>query len=934
MAQQYYPGNLVKARGRTWIVQPGSSENWLRLRPPGGADGDDIAIDPDLEIDPVGAALFDGPDPEKCGAWTSARLMYDALRFQLKAGAGPFRSFASIAVEPRPYQLVPFMMAMRQKTVRLLIADEVGVGKTIESGIILRELMDRGEIRKFAVLCPPHLVEQWIAELRVHFNIHAEAVTTATAARLERNLSYGKTLFDHYEALVISLDYIKTARHRSSFLSHAPECLIVDEAHTCTNTGTARQQRFALLKELSADRQRHMMLLTATPHSGNDEAFYNMLSLLDPAFLQLKNRTGADDPLRRRLAQHFVQRRRQDIEKWQKDAQGNIVFPVREVAEDSYQLSDAWLELFDRVQEYCRRLASTLDSVDEQRKSMIWYVILALYRCISSSPQAALEALRRRLEKAAPEQLAEDYRCQVADGDEDEMAMDDLVPAAGLEETAELQSLIDTVSQRISAGDDPKYKLALRRIRELLENGWNPVIFCRYIATAQYLAGKLKADLEKGIEVACITGELPPEERIERVNGLREKERRVLVATDCLSEGVNLQELFTAVVHYDLSWNPTRHDQREGRVDRFGQQADKVRCLLIYGANNPVDGFIMQVILRKSQTIREKLGITVPVPENSERISQALIQAALFKDNFKKKNVYEQGELFDTASFARLEKQMELDWQNQQEKVKRTRTIFAQNTIRPEEVMTLWEKQQEVLGGNRDMGWFCRQGIATLGYRLESAGGQGTNKESMIRVPCQTFDEALRSRLENQGIHENTLIDLARLHRSSPLVFVIAEGLMQMAMQGDNERFRRCAVGTSADIDVRTVIALVRNRYRIQLRYRNEDRGVILAEEVVPVAFTSRRGELHLSDDAAVTRLLDVAVSQNIDYQTMQNEMARATNMLAGRTADLEKLAHDRAEELLEDHQRVRNYTEGGHAASITPVLPCDIMGLFVLLPE
>src|SRR5207302_7593977 len=119
-----------------------------------------------------------------------------------------------------------------------------------------------------------------------------------------------------------------------------------------------------------------------------------------------------------------------------------------------------------------------------------------------------------------------------------------------------------------------------------------------------------------GTEVDAVTGRLPAEERAERVVALAGHERRVLVATDCLSEGINLQEHFDAVFHYDLSWNPTRHEQREGRVDRYGQARPEVRTILYYGADNHVDGAIMKVLLRKAETIRKSLGVSVPVPSD------------------------------------------------------------------------------------------------------------------------------------------------------------------------------------------------------------------------------------------------------------------------------------------------------------------------------
>ncbi len=136
----------------------------------------------------------------------------EALRLSLRRGAGPFRSAARVGFEPRAYQLVPLLMALRLPIIRLLIADDVGIGKTIEAGLVLRELMDRGEVDRFSVLCPPHLVEQWTEELRDKFDIDAAAVTAASASRLERGLPASQTLFDAHPYTVVSLDYIKADR--------------------------------------------------------------------------------------------------------------------------------------------------------------------------------------------------------------------------------------------------------------------------------------------------------------------------------------------------------------------------------------------------------------------------------------------------------------------------------------------------------------------------------------------------------------------------------------------------------------------------------------------------------------------------------------------------------------------------------------------------
>ena len=151
-------GSLVRARGREWVVLPQSDSDLLMLRPLGGSEEEVTGIYVPLES--VEHARFALPDPARLGDFRSCRLLRDALRLGFRSSAGPFRSFAHLAIEPRPYQLVPLLMALKLDPIRILIADDVGIGKTVEAALIARELLDRGEVTRLAVLCPPQLAEQ------------------------------------------------------------------------------------------------------------------------------------------------------------------------------------------------------------------------------------------------------------------------------------------------------------------------------------------------------------------------------------------------------------------------------------------------------------------------------------------------------------------------------------------------------------------------------------------------------------------------------------------------------------------------------------------------------------------------------------------------------------------------------------------------------
>lgn len=926
LEQDFMPGNLMRARGREWVVQNESRRDWLRLRPLGGADDESIALIPELELQPVEPATFPWPDPTQPGNHAAALLLRDALRLKLRAGGGPFRSFGNIAVEPRGYQLVPLLMALRLSTVRLLIADDVGIGKTIEAGLIARELIDRGEISRLAVLCPPHLVEQWQSELETRFNLQAVALTAASAARIERDLPHGVSLFDYYPIIVVSLDYIKSERHREHFLAIAPECVIVDEAHTCASSGQGKQLRFELLQRLTLNTERHLILLTATPHSGDETAFYNLISLLNPEFVNLQHRTSASDPLRQELARHFVQRRRKDIVEWQAETGDGRGFPRRMKTEITYRLTGDWGAFFDSVQDYCRELAESIEQEQGSGARLIWYATLALLRCVASSPAAAVKALSTRLEgKFDNDDLLSDER--ISDGEADDLSGNDIEPPAQLQDTSRLQTLITEAERLSGKAGDPKLATLIHHLKSLVAEGYSPVVFCRYIATAHYVAAHLKKAFPQ-LCIEAITGELLPEERRERIEGMDEAEQRILVATDCLSEGINLQHLFTAVIHYDLAWNPTRHEQREGRVDRFGQQAPEVRCTMLYGQDNPVDGFVLNVILRKGEAIQKELGILVPLPEDEQRISQAIVKAALMKRGGN--SMPHTPDLFANAGIDL--QPIEAKWQDALEKAKANRTVFAQRRIRPDEVLPEWQKQQQALGSQADVQRFVHSACARLNAPLENA------RKGHYRLLPQHLPEALRMRLADEGIEKPRLIDFNELHRSHPLVTVLAEYLLENSLQDDkasspgNLLAARSAATLTNAVEVVTTVYLLRIRH--QLGYvRRRQPFQMMAEETIALAVRGRNQPAWLSDET-VGQLLECQPSGNLPSEAVGREIRTALDFLQSHNNRLSELAQQRADALLEDHSRVRKAANDVGQYSVSPCLPVDVMGIYVLLPD
>lgn len=934
---EFLPGSLVAARGREWIVLPESDTQTLRLRPLGGGERDETLIYLPLERQPVQPATFPWPTVAQARNHSASQLLLDALQLKLRSGAGPFRCFGNIAVEPRAYQLVPLLMALKQPTVRLLVADDVGIGKTIEGALIARELLDRGEVQRMTVLCPPHLCEQWQRELAERFHIQAVVVRSNTADRLERDLPPGTSVFHAHPYTVVSLDYIKSERRREAFQRFCPEFVIVDEAHTCTQAGQGRQQRYQLLKGLAADPARHLVMLTATPHSGDEEAFFNLLGLLRPDFTQLKDLpAGQRSDLREDLSRHFVQRRRPDIAEWQ-DAS---MFPDRRSAEITYKLTGAWGQLFNDVLAYARELVERSEGQALREQRMNWWAALALLRCISSSPAAAVNALRTRLQGALGEAgqteaaSLEEFEAQatdrVLDGTDDALSTDDLEPGAKTEDSQRLEALMASAAALAGQQNDPKLAKLQEHVGLLLKEGFQPVVFCRYIATAHYLAASLKEKF-KAVTVKAVTGELTPDEREAAVDQLGESESRVLVATDCLSEGINLQGHFTAVVHYDLSWNPTRHEQREGRVDRFGQKAREVRSTILYGEDNPVDGAVLQVILRKAESIRKELGVLVPMPDNDGKLTQALMNAVLLRKGHL--NAQSQLDLFGEPA-----KEIDLAWQSAKEKAKQTRSIFAQRRLKPEDVLPEWRKSAAVLGGDVEVERFVSRAAAQLGAPLQPV-------KQHFKLLTQHLPDAVRERLAAEGLLNTLRIDFHQpaaqgasfVHRTHPLVSVLADTLLEQALDdgmpsADDAAVARAGAAFVQGVSLKTTVLLLRIRHQLTVTHGGQTR-LLMCEEAVAVAASGSEPFAELAPDMT-RQLLGAEATRNLPAPLRDRQLQTALDALPGWQPQLEAMAKARAQALLADHRRVREAAEGRGSYQVTASLPVDVMGLYVLLPD
>lgn len=950
MSTTHAVGSLVRARGREWVVLPGTTPDFLLLQPLGGGSADVAGVFPDEGVE---AATFPTPTVEDLGDSTSTALLRTALRVGFTASAGPFRSLAGVSVSPRSYQYVPLLMALRQDVVRLLIADDVGIGKTVEAGLIAAELLAQGSAQRLAVLCSPALSEQWQRELAAKFGIDAVLLLTSTVKGLERGLMMNESLFDRYPHVIVSTDFIKSDRRRHEFLLRCPELVIVDEAHNSVASSglgqKGRHQRYELLRDLAADQSRHLILATATPHSGDEEAFANLIGLLHPDLAAADLTTPRGREL---LARHFVQRRRGDIRRYLDE---NTPFPSDRLTLDvGYGLSPAYRDLFDDVLAYAR------DQVKQDARSTTgrvrWWSVLALLRALASSPRAAEATLRTRAANSGATTIAEADslgRSAVLDENDDESleGMDTTPGAivdtdddttAGVGSASERRRLLDFANRAAQLHGpelDRKLGVLTQQVKKLLAEGDNPIVFCRFIDTAHYVAEHLATTVgtkKAPVTVISVTGELPPAERERRIADLTAMEgQHVLVATDCLSEGVNLQQGFSAVIHYDLCWNPTRHEQREGRVDRYLQRKDIVRAITLYGEDNGIDGIVLDVLIRRHRAIAKATGVAVPVPGDGQSLIDALTEGLLLRQESSRDQLMLDIELSAKAT------ELEQAWTSAAEKEKASRARFAQNTIQPEEVAQQVEDIRAALGSHGDLQAFLTDSLSSLGSTITTTTDGFTAVTATLPLGARSsLPVGLRDPLP---FHTDPPAERgeAVIARTDPAVQALARYVLESALDTTVEPHerpaRRAGVMMTDAVRTRTTLLLVRLRFHLTLPTPT---GAVqkVAEDACVLAFEgSPENAVWLLDDEAEA-LVEARPHGNVPPPVARQWMGAVLDGLDALQPTLSQVAQHRAERLLDAHLRARagasrDAERSRRGLSVTPQQPVDVLSVQLLMP-
>ena len=577
--------------------------------------------------------------------WTSAMPFLDP------DGSGPlerlpFRSPFHGAVEVEDYQLVPLLKALRMPRVNLLIADDVGIGKTIEAGLILSELLIRRRIRRVLILTPASLRLQWRDEMWDKFSLAFDLVDRAETNALRRRLGMDANPWRTFPRIIASYHYLRqpdvlehftTACRAPEGSPHLPwDLLIVDECHNLMPSPFGDDSDLTNMLRLIAPYFEHRLFLSATPHNGHTRSFSGLLELLDPV------RFSATDELkpaeRSRLQQVVIRRLKREINARTDPPKFCTRVPPEGLP---LSLSDAEIELTRAFDDFRSAMRRWIAAGDRKRRRAGSFAVEILGKRLLSCPVAFAESWRRckeglgEVSEASEAEVDSVRRSVESEVGDDREAQSREAIAAGVV-GAWLKKAASTVAPEIEAIDAALARLGLdtqvqgsraeldpvadARLDSLIttveslvraDDGWRDdervVVFTEYKTTLDYLARRLRERYETD-RILTLFGGMDEPEREAVKNAFNDPADRVriLLGTDAAAEGLNLQTTARYVIHYDLPWNPSRIEQRNGRVDRHGQARD-VR-IFHFASDTDDDLKFLAHVMRKADEIREDLG--------------------------------------------------------------------------------------------------------------------------------------------------------------------------------------------------------------------------------------------------------------------------------------------------------------------------------------
>ncbi|MCR5833159.1 MAG: DEAD/DEAH box helicase [Selenomonadaceae bacterium] len=582
---EYAPGMRIIVRDEEWMIKKidknTAGKNALHCAGISPLVRDKSAIFlPDIEknveiINPVKINFV----ADDSSGYAKSLLFLESQWRQKIPNDGSIHIAYDAVMNPLPYQLYPATVALNKPRKRILIADAVGLGKTLEAGILMSELILRGKGKRILVVAVKSTMTQFQKEMWNRFTIPLVSLDSTRIKKIRAALPSNYNPFFYYDKTIVSVDTLKCdIEYRTHLENSHWDIIVIDEAQNVARRGSRQAQR-SRLAELLANRSDTMIMLSATPHDGRAQSFASLMNMLDPTAIANPEKYSKKD-----IEGLYVRRFKKDI----KDEIADN-FPERNVTIQECPSSDIEEAAYDIFSE----MELIMDKDNKRANGFMFKT--SLEKALFSSPATCIKSINERINKLKKKYTNEDF--------------------ADIYTLRNLRSALEKITPK----DFSRYQELLRLLNST-EYNWQKssddriVIFTERIETMNYLAEHLKADLKlKADEIKTISGSMSDVEQQELVEqfGAANSKMKILVASDVASEGLNLHYRCHRLIHFDIPWSLMTFQQRNGRIDRYGQEkSPDIRYMLITSKNKRIhgDARIMEILIGKEKAAHDNIG--------------------------------------------------------------------------------------------------------------------------------------------------------------------------------------------------------------------------------------------------------------------------------------------------------------------------------------
>lgn len=854
-------GMIIDARDRLWRVDGTTPHDRLvKVTSISGFEAEHEFFGPVEDIRP---ANHPPPDVAVVGNPAFQKLLLRAMKLDLLHGVAALISLQRSRVIPMSYQLVPVLMALDLPQARMLLADDVGLGKTVEAGMIISELIGRYQADRVLFVTPANLREQWQEIIQRFFHLDVRIMSSRHRRKLERELLAGGDPWGHFPYLIVSMDYAKQPHVIQQILQYDWDVIVIDEAHNVAKPhqnvpGTKpSMQRWELAKVL-AKNAKHLLLLTATPHNGYRDSYASLLRMLNPDIVsgQIPN-IGIDRNLALR---HVCQRRRSDIQEWFKEAKREETpFPERDHKEEFIMPSGEQNNVIDHVNALSKHIMTMVHGGMKVHQRIARWTVMHFHKRVLSSPYALICSVKNRLEKidelirsSIPQTTLfsiteEDARSSVWDfeiredlSEEEADARTDRVVFGRYKDFEKERKLLFNLlreGERITPSKDSKlYHLLKNVLPDAFHRSPKVIIFTRYKDTLDYLERSIKSEAKSSrrlsnVEIFTIYGDMNPPRRREVFGDFRDSKKGVLITTDCMAEGIDLQYASNQVIHYELPWNPNRLEQRNGRVDRFGQPEKKVyiRTLIM---QDTLEAAILELLMRKAERIRHDYGFSPPFFGDDLAILDAIAEYSGDISIGPQKTLFDFIETRMERERKRAQELMPSLYSEELIKVMQEDSFYGQTNVQLPEVEERMNRTRKAFGSEEELKSFVEGALVQLDGRIEPTQDsqiydvylpEDLKKSLGIGEEVASLRATFSPR---KGVEDPSLyvLDIA-----SPLVSSLIDRVKILMYDPNVSLYGRTAALGSSVVD--RVVAL----YNVRMRYVVNTAPNSIIEELVPI---------------------------------------------------------------------------------------------------